>query len=233
MKARALIVEDRAEIANMYALALENIELEVFIAFNLTDAYEILRKIPPPDIVFLDLGLSLKENAEFTVRQIAHIKSFNPDMTVIVVSGLLTPELVEVATLQGAAAVRTKMNMIRQVDTWNTVEEALSNATTTAKGRLAGPLELIRRLSHSMKVVSFLCCIPFLSGCAEVCDKNGNVLMRITGNAKWVRYTQTPKSTTFEMTDFDPAKVHKTIGINVMQSAASIGTAVATSGVIK
>lgn len=232
MKARALIIEDRSEIADLYALALEKIDLEVFIAFNLADAYEILSRIPPPDIVFLDLGLSLKENAEFTVRQIAFIKSFNPDMTVIVVSGLLTPDLIEIATLQGAATVKEKLNMTQQVDTWRTVDEALVKATEAAKGRLAGPMALLRQLAHSMKMtLLLLCCIPFLSGCTTV-SEDGKSVFQTSSDILYVEIL-TPRGIRVVMHRIDNSKVHKTIGINLIQGGASISTALATGGIVK
>lgn len=150
MKPRALVVEDRPEVAATYARALDKADFEVFIAFNLSQAYEVLAQIPPPDVVFLDLNLNETENAEYTVRQIKKIKSYNPNMVVIVISGILTPELHGIAISQGASACKEKLDMVHQVDLWRTVEEALDKAPEVVQGKLQTPMELMRQLAKNL-----------------------------------------------------------------------------------
>lgn len=152
MKPRALIIEDRAEMVIMYRRVLEKLGFEVFDADCLDPkAYQILSLIPPPDLVFLDLNLNEKEHAAYVVRQIARIRTYNPDMRVIVISGVLTEEYIELATLQGAVAVREKMDMGVQLSLWRTIEKALNTAPTSAKERLAQPLELLHKLTRHLK----------------------------------------------------------------------------------
>lgn len=140
--------------AELYAAALRELNFEVHIAKCLDpEAYDVLRLIPPPEIVFLDLNLNEKENAEYTVRQIGNIKHYNPEMTVIVVSGVLTPDLVQIATLQGAAAVKEKLDMRKQVDLWHLIETSLDAAPTSARARLAGPITMLKSLANRLQLL--------------------------------------------------------------------------------
>lgn len=146
----ALIVEDRPEIAAIWGKYLEPLEISIIHAMTLDEAYVVLKKIPPPDLVLLDLNLNEVQNADYTVRQIAHIKTFNPNMVVIVISGMLTPELTKIAGEQGASAIRSKIEMQNQVDLWDAIQESLNNAPQLAKGIFAHPLNLLEKLSQKL-----------------------------------------------------------------------------------
>lgn len=146
MNQRALIIEDRPEIAILYGRSLDALEFQISYASNLRDAYEILSQQPPPDLVFLDLNLSVAENAEYTVNQISRIKTYNPDMVVVVISGVLTPNLINIALQQGANATKEKMDMNTQVEVWKTIETCFENVPATAKDRLTQPIEILKRL---------------------------------------------------------------------------------------
>lgn len=144
----ALIVEDRPEIARIWGMHLEKLDIKTAYAATWDAAQAALKRIPPPDLVLLDLNLSTEHNAPFIVQQISFMKSYNPDMIVIVISGVLTPELAQIAVSQGANAVREKMDMQAQRDLWGAIEESLSAAPQQARGIFAHPLELITQLAN-------------------------------------------------------------------------------------
>lgn len=151
MKPRALIIEDRKEMVKMYRKVLEQLGFEVFDADCLDPkAYQVLSLIPPPDLVFLDLNLNEKENAAYVVRQIARIRTYNPDMRVIVISGVLTEEYIKLATMQGAVAVTEKIDMGVQLTMWQTIQKALNTAPQTTKERLKQPIELLHKLTQHL-----------------------------------------------------------------------------------
>lgn len=152
MKPRALIVEDRAEVARMYATALEVAGFEVFLAKNLSEAFVCLMQPPAPDVVLLDLNLSETETAQFTVTKIPDIKQYNPNMAIIVVSGVLTPDLIKLATLQGATDTREKLDMTNQVTIWRVVSEALEKAPQDMKSRLASTLAFFRSAATKLSI---------------------------------------------------------------------------------
>lgn len=145
-----LIVEDRPEIANLWATHLEPLKVNVLQASNLTEAYAILGRVPPPDLVLLDLNLNHEERADFTVRQINHIKQFNPDMVLIVISGLLTPDIAKVAIEQGANGLANKIDMQRQVDLWREIQHSLANAPAKAKSLFGHAQDLLETISQRL-----------------------------------------------------------------------------------
>lgn len=150
MSLSALLVEDRPEIAKLWSACLSTMNFKITLACNLSEAFVTLQKIPPPDLVLLDLNLNETETAEFTVTQIPLMKQFNPELVVIVISGVLTPELIAESTKQGAHAVRDKFEMTRQVDFWNAIVESLDNAPKKAKNLFEHPLNLLETLSQKL-----------------------------------------------------------------------------------
>lgn len=152
MKPRALIIEDRPEVALAYNRALVAAGFDVSEALNLTDAYKVLAEPPPPDVVFLDLNLNERETANFTVMQIPKIKSYNPNMSVIVISGLLTPELIKLASLQGAAETKEKLDMKSQVDMWRVLSECLEKSPPDMKSRLEHTLSFLKSAAHKLSL---------------------------------------------------------------------------------
>lgn len=154
MKPLALLVEDRFEIADTWKKYLEPLDINSCHVTNLEDAFVILQKIPPPDIVLLDLNLGEYSAASYTVAQIAKIKSYNPDMLLIVISGVLTPDLIQVAVAQGANNIKEKIDMSQQVRLWQAIEESIEKASTTTKTVFGHPMKLLEALSrHSMLMI--------------------------------------------------------------------------------
>lgn len=150
---QGLIIEDRPEIAILYKRALLAIDYEVHVAFDLQSGYVILRKVPPPDLVLLDLNLSAKENANHTVQQISYIKSFNPDMILLVISGVLTPELIATALEQGADNIKEKLDMLSQVDLWKTIQASLDQAPTSVKEKMSHQVELLKKFARHFNLL--------------------------------------------------------------------------------
>lgn len=153
MKARALIIEDRPEVTELFRRALEKLDLEIFTAASLVCAEPYLKQQPPPDLVLLDLNLNEKEVAAYTITKIPWIKEFNPDMMLLVVSGFLTPELVEAALTKGAALAIGKLDLQKQVDLWRAIEACLSKVPVAARERLAHPVELLRQFATKLSLL--------------------------------------------------------------------------------
>jgi DNA-binding NtrC family response regulator len=149
----ALIVEDRPEIARMWRGNLDRLEINSIHVTNLTNAFHELDKIPPPDMVLLDLNLNIEEDANYTVTQIKEMKKRNPDLIVIIISGVLTPELTELAIRQGADGIREKLELRRQEDFWAAIKESLGKAPTKAKHAFTHPLEILEALSKKLHLL--------------------------------------------------------------------------------
>ncbi len=152
MKPLILIVEDRPEIATSWSICLRPLDVDIVIATNLLDAFVIITKIPPPDLVLLDLNLSAKETPEFTITQIEKMKQYNQNLVVIVVSGFLSPNLITLAASAGAHAIKEKLDMSRQVDMWHAIEESLANAPAKARNIFEHPLKLLENLTKKLHI---------------------------------------------------------------------------------
>lgn len=150
---QALIVEDRPEVAIMYKRSLQELDYEVHIAFDLQSAFVVLGKTPPPDVVLLDLNLNEKENAQYTVHQVSRIRAYNPDMVLVVISGVLTPELVATAISQGADQVKEKLDMLKQVDLWKAIEDSYTKAPQSIKEKMSHQLELLQRFARRLDLL--------------------------------------------------------------------------------
>lgn len=153
MNARALIIEDRPEVAMLYEITLKEVNFDVSVAHSLREAYELLDKGELPDVVFLDLNLAVDETAAYTVTQIPKIKSYNPAMSVIVMSGFLTPEIATVAALQGASVVKNKAEMAQQVDLWKVLISVLESSTCDVKTRLEQTLTFLKTAANKLALV--------------------------------------------------------------------------------
>lgn len=146
----ALLIEDRPEIAIMWTEYLAPLNVTVVHVTTLKEAFTILAQIPPPDLIILDLNLGPDSPAETTVRQIEKMKSFNPDVVVIVISGMLTPELIALAGLQGAHTIQSKVEMARQVDLWRAIEVSLAKAPQKARNLFQHSLSILETLNRKM-----------------------------------------------------------------------------------
>lgn len=152
-KPRALIIEDQVEIATMYRIALEAANFETFAALSLVEAFELLKGRRPPDVVFLDLNLNEEEKAHYVVQQIQAIKAYNRNMVLIVISGVLTPDLIEIASLQGADHTKEKMDMVHQVDIWNMMAHALEKTAPDIQSRLETTLGFLKAAAKKLSLL--------------------------------------------------------------------------------
>lgn len=150
MKPIALIVEDSEPIARIWQECLEEIGMDTRVCGTLAEAKILARRIPPPDLLLLDLRLTDSFVPLKTVEGINELKANNPNMVVLVISGLITPEVAKVAIEKGAHAVIEKQALQTQKDLWMRIEEALKLAPPKAKDAMAYASSLIAKLTHSI-----------------------------------------------------------------------------------
>jgi len=70
-----------------------------------------------------------------------------------------------------------------------------------------------------------------LAGCTTIYQR-GEKVFQTSSNLRGITFA-TPEGTTLTAETIDNAAVHKTIGGNVGSAAVSIGSAIATSGIVK
>lgn len=81
-----------------------------------------------------------------------------------------------------------------------------------------------------LKFILLLTCFA-LTSCVNI-KENGHTVFHCSANSGHIHY-QSPAGSILDIDNFDPAKVHKTIGVNIAQGSTSVGSAILTSGIIK
>lgn len=86
MSLKILVVEDDHSMAELLVRCLSEISPDISAAHGFDDAMIILRIIPPPDIITLDLSLGIG-GAEATIPRIHEMRDANPCAVIIVLTG--------------------------------------------------------------------------------------------------------------------------------------------------
>lgn len=86
MSLKILVVEDDSSMAELLRRCLGEISSDVLIAYGFDEAMRILRLIPPPDLISLDLSLGIG-GAEVTISRIHEIREANPAAVIVVITG--------------------------------------------------------------------------------------------------------------------------------------------------
>jgi DNA-binding response OmpR family regulator len=149
MNAIALIVEDRPEIVTIWTRALIKLQMEIKVAHTLADAKRITKEIPPPDLIILDLGLP-DSTAKNTAESVNELTQGNPNTVVLVISGLLTPDLEALVYERGADNAIEKLCVEQQKDLWEGIAKAQEIATQKGKSALKSTSELIKKLTSAL-----------------------------------------------------------------------------------
>lgn len=141
-----LIVEDDAGLVSLWRKFLEPVAREIRVAFDLVEALRLMRFIPPPDVVLLDLGLP-GSKAENTLAHILELKEANPQAAVIVITGNVEQQMEALAMKLGADHFARKQdNATSQSALLEVVRVGLS--VVSRKGPVyERPLQLLERLT--------------------------------------------------------------------------------------
>lgn len=94
----------------------KNIDCLIRTARTLTEAIEEMRKIPPPDLVLLDLIFAGHQpmTAEATILEISKFKAISSDVKVMVLTGSPDERLRQMALEYGADSFAQKHHVISQ-----------------------------------------------------------------------------------------------------------------------
>lgn len=143
-----LIVEDEEAIARIWQRFLSPLSDDIRIALDLPAAFEAMRRLPPPDLVLLDLRLPGSESAESTLGQIKAIKAINPGAVVMVLTGATEANLPILAAQLGADSFQQKASVVGQERLLRAVQDALKPRTQQPEvPAYARSLELYERLT--------------------------------------------------------------------------------------
>lgn len=106
-----IIVEDDPSLSELLARFLSEFCDEVLTSLTLQDALEKMQRIPPPDLVTLDLAFP-DSSVESTISQIHKIRRFNDQSVILVISGMVDPIDEERVIQAGADKVLLKQSLI-------------------------------------------------------------------------------------------------------------------------
>lgn len=117
-----LIVEDSPEVGEIWSRFLKDAGYLVDVAPTMADAMVKIRRIPPHDLIFLDLSLPDTANKEETLKFIDVAKSVNPHVKLIVATGYATEQIRRLALEMGADDFREKNDMTSQVQLYRIIK---------------------------------------------------------------------------------------------------------------
>lgn len=145
-----LIIEDDLGIRTVLRRFLTPLGIPIEEAGTWMDALILMRKVPPPDVVFLDIKLpdTVGMDAETILRQnIARIKECNMHAIVIVMTGDSSETAIRAAAMAGADAFQHKLEMDSQSRLWNAMKGALeSRRERPGCGLVKSGQELLEKL---------------------------------------------------------------------------------------
>lgn len=124
---KALIIEDDPAMQYLLKRQLSGIIRDVVTASGFEEALEILNRIPPPDVIFLDLALA-DSSTEETIARIPEIRAANEESVILVLSGTVTAIARDQVVAAGADDFFLKQDMIPMGSSKKGFMENLSDA---------------------------------------------------------------------------------------------------------
>ncbi len=140
----ALIVEDEPSVMGLWRKFLQPVAHEIRECQTLSDAIELMRKIPPPDLVLLDLRLPDSMEAAATLARIPEFRAMNPKSIIMVITGALDASLPKIASEVGADAFLEKASVNGQTKLLQSIQAACADSTIEER------MEIIHKLSDYM-----------------------------------------------------------------------------------
>jgi CheY-like chemotaxis protein len=120
-----LLIDDDEGIRTVIPKMLNVLGLTILTASTFTEALACMGKVPPPDFIFLDLGLPDTASKLETLERIEELKKFNPSAPVVVLTGDPDVKLEQISKTMGADAFRNKAQLSGQRDMWLAMKEAI------------------------------------------------------------------------------------------------------------
>lgn len=148
---RVLIIEDSPEIGEIWGRILRAADYEVDVALTMEGAMIQIRKIPPHDIVFLDLSLPDTASKEDTLRFIDVAKSVNPRVKLIVATGYATDQIRKLALEMGADDFQSKNDMTSSSALYR-IMKAQFDGCKDSREAVTRQIEVLEQLSKLIPV---------------------------------------------------------------------------------
>lgn len=150
----ALIVEDEPSVMGLWRKFLDPVACEIRHCGTLTEAFNLMGKIPPPDLVLLDLRLPDSCDAALTIARVPEFRRLNPNAVIMVITGSMDPTFPMLAAVAGADAFLEKSTVTGQTKLLKSIQAACANSTIEER------MAIIHRLSEFMTTATGLANVP-------------------------------------------------------------------------
>lgn len=145
---KILIIEDDPAMMEMWVRYLTPTGSEVIQAKDYETAEREMRKIPPPDMVFLDLVLPDSRDPEDTLRcGVEMIRGMNPESVIIVITGMNSAKIAQLAMSVGADGFNFKHEVVGQRKLLRAVQGVLETRKASPRGCVEECLLLVEKLN--------------------------------------------------------------------------------------
>lgn len=119
-----LIVEDQESVSRIYQGFVQSLATEIRVAYDIKTALALMRKEPNPELVLLDLRLPDSDQDE-TLSHVKDLRAINPEVVILVISGLHNRNLGKLSIDAGADAFREKLEITTQTNLFRAIFETL------------------------------------------------------------------------------------------------------------
>lgn len=150
---KVLIVEDDRTTARLYGRHLRAAGfLDIEFVQTMHDAYVIMRRLPPPGMIFLDIFLPDSRSPEETLSHMLAFREINPDAIIIVMTGLPSEKIAVLARAMGADEFQFKEQMGSQAALLAATKRALEKGRNRLGNVEASQKVLDRLAEHFSKM---------------------------------------------------------------------------------
>lgn len=128
-----LVVEDDKLMGELLERMLEPLGVKVILVKELSLGFIEMTRVPPPDLIILDLGLPDSQSPD-TVNRIPEIQKLNPNAPIIVLTGNTEEKIEQAARALKVDEYIIKPHMNRQADTyqalWKVIHARMAKGQT-------------------------------------------------------------------------------------------------------
>ncbi len=145
-----LIVEDDDAVRGIWVKFLSPVvgKSNIREARNLREAIWMMNRIPPADLILLDLRLPDSMKADDTIAEIQTFRRVNPRVVIIVITGAMDAYLPDLARTNGADGFFPKESVIGQAKLLESIKHSCEHQTTEER------IQMIARISDFMATLN-------------------------------------------------------------------------------
>jgi CheY-like chemotaxis protein len=147
-----LLVEDQPEQAFIWGRELDPLGAEIRMATTIASAIEMAKRLPPPDLIILDVKMPDAPGDRYSLVAIADFKRIYPDVIVIVTTGWPEERIRNLAQELGADGFQDKRDMDSQVKLFRALQECIQSRKLLGKQLTDCQTELAQKIAEILRL---------------------------------------------------------------------------------